>query len=80
MNNLVDNVNSKIRAVCEATPQCVYIDNMANINAVQGHFCEPGVDERYHWIGGGVSKDREETWFYEWYATALRHKHEWQTD
>lgn len=66
MNSLVDNVNAKIQAVCSETPQCVYVDPSPDINELQGHMCEPGVDETYHWISGGVSADREQTWFYEW--------------
>jgi hypothetical protein len=49
MNDLVDDVNSKIKAVCDANPQCIFIDAMASINRLEGHFCEPGVDESYDW-------------------------------
>ena len=58
MNNLVDNVNSKIKAVCEANSQCVFVDPTDSINTLMGHFCEPGVDESYRWPGGGVSANR----------------------
>jgi hypothetical protein len=68
MNSLTDNVNSKIKSVCEATDRCVFVDNTDSINRLKGHYCEPGVDETYHYIGGGVSKNREETFYYEWYV------------
>ncbi len=58
MNDLVDNVNSKIKSVCSATPQCVYIDPNDGISTLAGHYCEPGVDESYHWPNGGVSANR----------------------
>lgn len=67
MNDLTDLVNSKIKSVCEDTPQCVFVDPSNDINSIEGHYCESGVDESYHWPGGGVSANREETWFYEWY-------------
>ena len=58
MNGLTDKVNAKIKSVCEATPQCVYVDPNGDIDAMGGHFCEPGVDESYKRPGGGVSADR----------------------
>ena len=61
MNNLVDNVNSKIKAVCDANSQCVFVDPTDSINTLMGHFCEPGVDESYHWPGGGASANRSVT-------------------
>ena len=58
MNDLVDDVNSKIQSVCSATSQCIYVDPNPDIEAVSGHYCEPGVDEAYHWPNGGVSANR----------------------
>lgn len=58
MNALVDNVNSKIKAVCNETPQCVYVDNEAAIDRGSGRFCEPGVDETTHFLTTGVSANR----------------------
>ena len=58
MNALVDSVNAKIQSVCSTTAQCVYVDPQPDVDALQGHFCEPGVDETYRWFKGGASKDR----------------------
>lgn len=58
MNNLVDNVNSKIQAVWEANWQYVFVDTTDSTNTLMGHFCEPGVDESYYWRGGSVSANR----------------------
>ncbi|KAI9660700.1 MAG: hypothetical protein M1821_010052 [Bathelium mastoideum] len=69
MNSLVDNVNAKIKAVCDNVSQCVFVAMDGDIQTLGGHFCEPGVDESYRWGSGGVAKDREETWFYEWGTT-----------
>lgn len=71
MNSLVDNVNAKIEAVCKATSQCVYVDPSSDINTLQGHMCEPGVDESYSWTSGGAGANREQTWFYEWCVTDI---------
>lgn len=61
MNSLVDNVNSKIKTVCDSISQCVFVDPTDSINTLMGHFCEPGVDESYHWPGDGVSANRSVT-------------------
>ena len=66
MNQLADLVNSKIKAVCDATPRCVFVDTNPYNDLITGHYCEPGVDETYSYIHGGVSKNREQTFFYEW--------------
>jgi hypothetical protein len=57
MNDLVHDVSSKIQAVCNETPQCVFIDVAASINNLAGHYYEPGVDETYDWprfYGNGI--------------------------
>ncbi len=59
MNDLTDLVNSKIKSVCEGTPQCVFVDPSDDINSVKGHYCEPEIDESYRWPGGGVSANRD---------------------
>ena len=61
MNSLVDNVNSKIKTVWGSISHCVFVDPTDSINTLMGHFCEPGVDESYHWPGGGVSANRSVT-------------------
>lgn len=58
MNDLTDKVNDKIKSACQATAQCVYVDPNGDIDTMTGHYCEPGVDESYHWPNGGVSADR----------------------
>lgn len=70
MNDMVDLVNTKIKAVIDAAgPQVVYVDWEANTQAITGRYCEPGLDETWTIIAGGVSQDREETVFYEWGTT-----------
>ena len=63
MNSLVDSVNQKIQdAVQRAGSQAVYVPWGANVDYIQGHYCEPGVDE-------SNAVDREQTAFYEWGST-----------
>jgi hypothetical protein len=70
MNDLVDLVNTKIKAVIDAAgPQVVYVDWEADTQTITGRYCEPGVDESWHLFSGGVSQDREQTAFYEWGTT-----------
>ena len=52
MNALVDLVNTKISDACKKTDRCVFVDPTADINRLGGHYCEPGVDEKY-WGGSG---------------------------
>ena len=58
MNDLTDKVNEKIKSACEATAQCVYVDPNPDIDTMNGHYCEPGVDETWDSSKGGVSQDR----------------------
>jgi hypothetical protein len=60
MNDLVDNVNAKIQAVCKTNPRCVFIDAAARIDKLTGHYCEDGVDETYTWAHGGLGANRYE--------------------
>jgi hypothetical protein len=70
LNDMVDLVNTKIKAVIDAAgPQVVYVDWEANTQTIAGRYCEPGVDETWAIIAGGASQDREETVFYEWGTT-----------
>jgi hypothetical protein len=70
MNDVVDLVNTKIKAVIDAAgPQVVYVDWEADTQAIAGRYCEPGVNETWVIGSGGVSQDREETAFYEWGTT-----------
>jgi hypothetical protein len=68
MNDLVDLVNSKIKDVCAKSSQCIFVDSNSRIDTMGGHFCEPGVDEHCYLFQSCLAKDREETWFYEWYG------------
>lgn len=69
MNDLVDLVNNKIKAVVAAAgPQVVFVDWQGDMDAIKGRYCEPGVNETWK-DGHGVSEDREETVFYEWGTT-----------
>jgi hypothetical protein len=65
MNELVDLTNSKIKSACDATPQCVYVDNEPLAEEFLGRYCEPGVNEKY-WGGSPSGWNREQTFFYEW--------------
>ncbi|KAI9871960.1 MAG: hypothetical protein M1830_002216 [Pleopsidium flavum] len=69
MNALVDLVNDKIEIVCsDAGPQCVCVDPQADVDAIKGRYCEPGVNEKY-WGGSPDGWNREETVYYEWSTT-----------
>ncbi|GAM42228.1 ankyrin repeat-containing protein [Talaromyces pinophilus] len=71
MNDLVDLVHEKIKAVVQAAgSQVVFVDWQADTDTLGGRYCEPGVDE--HWDYSkhiGASMEREETVFYEWGTT-----------
>ncbi|KAF2433861.1 hypothetical protein EJ08DRAFT_694339 [Tothia fuscella] len=69
MNKIVDTLNTKAKAVCDSFDLCVFVDANDAIDRLQGHFCQPGVDESYSPLSGGVSQNREGTWFYEWGTT-----------
>ena len=76
MNKLVDDVNDMIKSACSAWDKCVFVDANSDVDTLMGHYCEAGVDESYHWsVGGsyGNGMNREETWFYEWYACYVFH-------
>jgi len=45
MNAMTDDLNSKIKAVCETNPRCVFVDANSQVDRLKGHFCEEGVDE-----------------------------------
>ena len=63
MNQLVDSVNKKIdEAVGRAGGQAIFVPWNAAVDYIEGHFCQPGVDE-------GKAKNRQETAFYEWGTT-----------
>ena len=66
MNDLVDLVHEKIKAVIYAAgPQVVFVDWQGDTDTLGGRFCEPGADE--HWdrkTSHGMSENREETMFY----------------
>lgn len=69
MNALIDLVNEKIKAACyEAGPQRVFVDPSADVDAIKGRYCEPGVNEKY-WGGSPAGWNREETIYYEWSTT-----------
>lgn len=63
MNNLVEAVNQQIQnAVKRLGNQAVYVPWGAGVDFIDGHFCEPGVDE-------SNAINREQTVFYEWGST-----------
>lgn len=63
MNQLVDAVNQKIQdAINRAGDQVIYVPWGADVDYIDGHYCEPGVDE---WD----AVNREKTVFYEWGTT-----------
>ncbi|KAL9593257.1 MAG: hypothetical protein Q9219_007626, partial [cf. Caloplaca sp. 3 TL-2023] len=63
MNNLVEAVNQQIQnAVKRLGDQAAYVPWGAGVDFIDGHFCEPGVDE-------SNAIDREQTIFYEWGST-----------
>lgn len=68
MNDLVDLVNTKIKAVInKAGPQVVFVDWSMDVDAIKGRYCEPGVDELWDKdTKHGISQNREETVYYEW--------------
>ncbi|KAL8664084.1 MAG: hypothetical protein Q9202_003376 [Teloschistes flavicans] len=63
MNDLVDAVNQKIQdAIQRFGNQALYVPWGAGVDFIQGHYCEPGVDEFN-------ANNREQTAFYEWGTT-----------
>ena len=58
LNDLADLVNSKIEAVCQENPECVFVDANPSLDTYDGHFCQPGVDETLKSSGGKDGFDR----------------------